>query len=266
MTKFEKDVENFIKLLSEFPNENDKKVLNNVFNPWKDYDKNHDFDESSPQKRCCNLYKYFKAREKAEYILIAEAPGYQGCHFSGIPMTSERLILTNNAYGLEGLERTSDYREQNNKLAEAKIYTTKYPNGRNIAKTVIKNGFAEPTATIVWKQMVDELDIKPTDFVLWNAFPFHPHDINKKLSNRKPTPDELSKTNDILKSFVKLYPNAYYISIGEVSKKTLQEIKNTKISYIADDKHSVVHPSYGNANKFREQIADIINYVNLKTN
>ena len=58
--------------------------------------------------------------------------------------------------------------------------------GKNIAKTVIKNGFTEPTATIVWKQMVDVLRVSPTNFVLWNAFPFHPYSENKILSNRKP--------------------------------------------------------------------------------
>ena len=179
---FKEKVEEFINKLQGFTK------MDNVFNPWQDYDESHDFDESSPQKRCCNLCKYLKASEKAKYILIAEAPGYQGCHFSGIPMTSERLILDdkNNTYGLKGLKRTSDYHEQNNKLAKAKIYTKKDKEGKNIAKTVIKNGFTEPTATIVWKQMVDVLRVSPTNFVLWNAFPFHPYSENKILSNRKP--------------------------------------------------------------------------------
>ena len=255
---FEENVEEFINTLQGFTK------MDNVFNPWQDYDESHDFDESSPQKRCCNLGKYLKARENAKYILIAEAPGYQGCHFSGIPMTSERLILDdkNNTYGLKGLKRTSDYHEQNNKLAKAKIYTTRYKEGKNIAKTVIKNGFTEPTATIVWKQMVDVLRVSPTNFVLWNAFPFHPYNENKILSNRKPSLDEISKTFEIIENFVKLFPNAYYISVGEVSKETIQEIKTKqpKIKYKEDVQHSVVHPSYGNANKFREQIKKIIKH------
>ena len=255
---FEENVEEFINTLQGF------KKMDNVFIPWQDYDESHDFDESSPQKRCCNLCKYLKKREDAKYILIAEAPGYQGCHFSGIPMTSERLILDakNNTYGLKGLKRTSDCSRQNNKLVNAKIYTPKYVDGRNIAKTVIKNGFTEPTATIVWKQMVDVLRVSPTNFVLWNAFPFHPYNENKILSNRKPSLNEISKTFEIIENFVKLFPNAYYISVGEVSKETMQEIKTKqpKIKYKEDVQHSVVHPSYGNANKFREQIKKIIKH------
>lgn len=252
--EFNKKIEDFIETLKNF----DMDKMDNVFNPWKDYDKNHDFDESSPQKRCCNLCKYLKEREYAKYILIAEAPGYQGCHFSGIPMTSERLILTNNAYGLEGLERTSDYSEQNNKLAEAKIYTTKYPNGRNIAKTVIKNGFAEPTATIVWKQMVDELDIKPTDFVLWNAFPFHPYkDDDNILTNRKPNNTELEKTKIILDKFIDLFPltkkDRKYICIGNVSENTLKNILKVDFEF-----NKVPHPANGGANDFRNEIQDLI--------
>lgn len=251
---FKKNVENFIKELQSF------EKMENVFNPWQDDgDKEHDLDEDSPKKRAENLRVYLLARENAKYVLIAEAPGYQGCHFSGIPMTSERLILTNNAYGLEGLERTSDYREQNNKLAETKIYTTKYPNGRNIAKTVIKNGFAEPTATIVWKQMVDELDIKPTDFVLWNAFPFHPYNAKYGyLSNRKPADNELELTKEILVNFLDMFTKKELICcIGNVSQVFLANLKNGKYKDLCKDKE-VRHPANGGANYFRNGIQALI--------
>lgn len=219
---FEENVEEFINTLQGFTK------MDNVFNPWQDYDESHDFDESSPQKRCFNLCKYLKAREHAKYILIAEAPGYQGCHFSGIPMTSERLILDdkNDTYGLKGLKRTSDYHEQNNKLAKAKIYTTRYKEGKNIAKTVIKNGFTEPTATIVWKQMVDVLRVSPTNFVLWNAFPFHPWSEKYGiLSNRTPNKNEIKDTKDILSKFISLFDEKEeIICIGNTSHNTLSEI------------------------------------------
>ena len=245
---FEENVEEFINTLQGF------KKMDNVFNPWQDYDESHDFDESSPPKRCCNLCKYLKKREDAKYILIAEAPGYQGCHFSGIPMTSERLILQDK-YGLGksglNLQRTSDYREQNNKLVKAKIYTPKYPKGKNIAKTVIKSGFAEPTATIVWKQMVDGLGLKPTDFVLWNAFPFHPWSEKFGiLSNRTPNKNEIKDTKDILRKFISLFDEKEeIICIGNTSHNTLSEI-------LKIDK--VHHPANGGAKDFRNEIQALI--------
>ena len=248
--EFNKKVEDFIETLKNF----DMDKMDNVFNPWKDYDESHDFDESSPQKRCCNLCKYLKKREDAKYILIAEAPGYQGCHFSGIPMTSERLILQDK-YGLGksglNLQRTSDYREQNNKLVKAKIYTPKYTKGKNIAKTVIKSGFAEPTATIVWKQMVDGLGLKPTDFVLWNAFPFHPWSEKYGiLSNRTPNKNEIKDTKDILRKFISLFDEKEeIICIGNTSHNTLSEI-------LKIDK--VHHPANGGAKDFRNEIQALI--------
>lgn len=253
---FEEKVEEFIKELQDF------KKMDNVFNPWQDYDKAHDLDKESSEKRRENLSKYIKERKDVKYILIAEAPGYQGCHFSGIPMTSERLILDdkNNTYGLKGLKRTSDYHEQNNKLAKAKIYTTRYKEGKNIAKTVIKNGFTEPTATIVWKQMVDVLRVSPTNFVLWNAFPFHPWSEKYGiLSNRMPNKNEIKDTKDILSKFISLFDEKEeIICIGNTSHNTLSEILKID-SYKGNKVH---HPANGGAKDFRNEIQALISSHN----
>ena len=246
MTIFENDIEGFIESLKNHKN------MKNVFNPWKDYDASLDADETSVEKRRSNLQKYLKAREKAKYMLIAEAPGYQGCHFSGIPMTSERLILNdkNNTYRLKGLERTSD----KNKLIE----TNKHSDGRTIAKKVIEKGFAEHTATIVWKQMVDVLHVSPTDFVLWNAFPFHPWS-NSILSNRTPNKDEIDNTKYILRKFINLFDeNIKIICIGNTSQNTLSKILTTASGKVTKARH----PANGGADEFKNNIKDIISSHN----
>ena len=237
MTKFENDVDEFVKILADFDTK--KAKLTNVFNPWRDYDRTYDIDENSPIIRCNNLREYLISREKAKYVLIAEAPGYQGCHFSGIPMTSERLIKEKcRIYALEKLEpRTSD------------------KNNKKTPKTVQKGGFCERTATIVWKQMVDgeQQKIKPKEFVLWNAFPFHPYQSKSKiLTNRSPLSTEIISTTKILEKFLTLFPNKKYIAIGLTAQKTLDKYFG-KYHF-----ERVPHPSYTGTKGFREGIKIII--------
>jgi len=64
-----------------------------VFNPWHHRDPQHDAAAGAPVIRREQLASYMAERQKATVILLAEALGYQGGHFSGIAMTSERLLL-----------------------------------------------------------------------------------------------------------------------------------------------------------------------------
>ena len=66
-----------------------------VFNPWFDSDPENDIDKTAPAKRLSNLESYINERTKADYLLLAEALGYQGGHFTGLAMTLERIILGN---------------------------------------------------------------------------------------------------------------------------------------------------------------------------
>ena len=54
---------------------------------------------------------------------------------------------------------------------------------------VKRDGFTEPTATIVWERLImSGLDTK--EFIFWNSFPWHPYDPKKGiLSNRTPSDD-----------------------------------------------------------------------------
>ena len=234
MKKFENDVDEFVELLANFDMK--KAKLTNVFNPWRDYDRKFDIDKNSPIIRCNNLREYLISRKNAQYVLIAEAPGYQGCHFSGIPMTSERLIKEKGSiYTLEKLApRTSD------------------KNNKKTPKTVQKDGFCEPTATVVWKQMVELMNA--TDFVLWNTFPFHPYKNNNLLTNRTPRKKEIEETKYILNSFLALFPNnVTRIAVGQKAQQALGEQYFNDNSFI-----QVRHPANGGANEFREGIRHVL--------
>lgn len=218
----ESTVENFIEILKRH------EKMTNVFNPWKDFDETYDLDNNAVKIRCQNLKNYLISRKNAKYVLIAEAPGYQGCHFSGIPMTSERIFKK---YNLHDMERSSC----KDKLKE-----------KRKAKTIQRDGFTEPTATIVWSFLNSSKKLKTTDFVLWNAFPFHPHKKDQLLSNRKPVQNELNSTRDILDAFLKLFKNAKVIPIGNIAANLLEF------------ETAIRHPSNGGKKKFEAQMRKLL--------
>lgn len=231
MANFEQKVDEFILLLKNF------KKLDNVFNPWKDFDKKYDLETNAPDIRCNNLRNYLLDRKNAKCILIAEAPGYQGCHFSGVPLTSERLILTN-AYGA--------FKKMNRSSCMQKL--------TNLSKTIQNQGFCEPTATIVWK-LINELDFNFNDFVFWNAFAFHPYECDSNiLTNRRPTQKEIESNKIILEKLIGkdgVFPNIKIIPVGNVSENCLNWL-----NFRHEEK--VRHPSYGGANDFKKGVVEIL--------
>ena len=80
-------VEKFIRLLKQSPS-------GAVFNPWWQVDEQNDIDRNGPVIRRNHLRAYLRKRlGKVKVAVIGEALGYRGGHFSGIPMTSERIFL-----------------------------------------------------------------------------------------------------------------------------------------------------------------------------
>lgn len=223
-----KDILKFVDLLSIRPS-------GSSFNPWSEIDTENDIGPEAPRIRRRQLIHYLEVRlQSARCSLIGEGLSHQGGHFTGIPMTSERILL-----GF--LKRKGVYPED--VLPGLKPERTSKPE-------IMPCGFNEPTATIVWGTLL-KAGFKGTDFVLWNAFPWHPFDPAKGiLSNRKPTQDELAYSFEIGKAFLRLFPETMVVAVGNVAASSLKGLKR--------DFHGVRHPAHGGATEFRSQILKLI--------
>lgn len=228
----------FLSQITQFINELKSYKSNNVYNPWGDFDGNFDIGKEAPVIRCDHLKKYLGMRlHGAKYIFVAEALGYQGGHFSGIAMTSERILL-----GYHPIVGSSVAIGGNGKRTSNSQHV-------NIKKTFQDKGYNEPTATIVWETILKHCK-SPLEVVLWNIFPFHPYGSTGILTNRTPSLAELGEGVTYLKNLHSIIPNTGIISIGAKSDKTLS---NFGIAHSA-----VPHPAHGGANDFRTQIAKLL--------
>lgn len=163
----------FVKRLQDLPR------LKNVFNPWRDFDEVNDIGPRAPLVRSAHLADYLDRRvNSTRLVLIAEAPSWRGAKFSGIAMTSERILLDEHP-----CVRANSVLQQ---LGERTSRPTKF-----------RHSHGEQTATIVWTQLL-KMGVSPFEVVLWNAFPCHPHRDGCSSSNRKPSAEELEVTKDVL--------------------------------------------------------------------
>lgn len=190
-----------------------------VFNPWRSA-QNDPLDvhaETAADHRRARLESHMN--RDARFVLVGEAPGYQGCHFSGVPFTSERLLLEGAVPGVECSSRI-----------------TRRP-----------RPWSEPSATIVWK-VLHELGIAEQT-VMWNAFPWHPFKTSV-YSNRAPTDTELVAGQSFLKHFLSLYLKARVVAVGRIAEGLLW---NSGRAYTV-----VRHPANGGATQFREGLRGLI--------
>lgn len=213
-------------------------MFGNIFNPWKDVDIENDIGPNAPEIRINQLRHYLETRiNSARYLLIGEAIGYQGGHFSGIAMTSERILL---GYSKEKGIHPRDV------LLNIEPRRTSKPE-------IMPRGFTEPTATIVWGMLLKH-GVKPDEFVLWNVFPWHPYNPEKGvLSNRRPTEKELKYGYPVLDKFLELFPGRIVIALGRISAGALRSMKINC--------YEVRHPAQAGARKFREQVYKILRKV-----
>ena len=212
-------VERFLELLKNSPR-------GSVFNPWWQVDRENDVGSEAPVIRRRQLAAYFSARlATARLVLVGEALGYRGGHFTGIAMTSERMLLG----GKTEIEPKDIFPD-----AEAT---------RTSAGDTCPAGFSEPTASVVWGTM-RQLGVSPARFVLWNVFAWHPYDPRAgMLSNRTPTSAELAASAPVLKLFLELFPCEWVVALGRLSASRLPWAEKVR------------HPASGGMADFRRQMA-----------
>ncbi|PKO70234.1 MAG: hypothetical protein CVU22_02530 [Betaproteobacteria bacterium HGW-Betaproteobacteria-16] len=203
----------------------------NVFNPWRDYDEHNDSNADAPTQRAEQLRLYFEQRLKTtRLVLVAEAPSWRGAKFTGIAMTSERILCP----------------ERPNSLASKAMLP---PGRRTSCPGHFPRSMAEQTATIVWSKLLDS-GFRPDEFVLWNAFPCHPYEVGNPRSNRRPKLDELKVTAHIFPSLLTMLRQPKVIAVGRIAETALHKLDPSATS--------VRHPAMGGATKFREAMEQFV--------
>lgn len=206
-----------------------------VFNPWRDYDPSCDIGPQAPVIRAANLRRYLQLRQEARFLFIAEGLGYQGGHFSGMAMTSERILLGHHPTVRPEVVLGDGWQYQR----------TSNPGSPLLNKKQKELGFNEPTATIMWGELAKE-GLAPFQTILWNIFPFHPYKASGILTNRTPTGPELDDGIVYARLLMELVPHMQVIAIGRKSAGTLEKYGVPCAA--------VPHPSMGGANRFRAAV------------
>jgi hypothetical protein len=215
-------IESFLRLLKSSPQ-------GAVFNPWWQFDAAHDIGPQAPRIRREQLRAYLSERiGGAELALVGEAVGYRGGHFTGVAMTSERILPEGRAG-----------------IARCDVFSAIEPR-RTSKPEIAPRGFSEPTATIIWSTL-RRMGVEAGRFVLWNAFPWHSFDARfGMLSNRTPTNVELAAGAPALKAFLDLFPGVRAVAVGRAAASQLPSAAWVR------------HPASGGAALFRQQIAQLL--------
>ena len=134
-----------------------------------------------------NLRLYLESLDP-RVMLIGEAVSYRGGRLTGIPFTSETIMLS-----WDGAFR-------------------KATDGPRLS--------TEASATMVWGTIAN-FDPLP---LLWNAFPFHPFVAGNSFSNRLPTSAELAIGAPFIVRLIRLFAIEEVVAIGNAASASLTRL------------------------------------------
>jgi hypothetical protein len=169
--------------------------------------------------RRANLQRYLQdtyARQP-KIALIGEAPGYKGMRLSGVPLMSRRMLIQGiPSLGMFGAERGY----------------------QDVPEPGFERIQSEQSGTIAWTALA-ELGLVP---IIWAAFPFHPHEHEKPLTNRTPRRTEVKAGAAFLLELLDLFKPQKVIAFGSVAFGSLTELGVPCVK--------IRHPAQGGKNDF----------------
>ena len=189
-----------------------------LYNPWRETCV-HDTPDNGPEARTERLAAHLDCPHPRA-LLIGEAPGYQGCRYSGVAFTSERLLL------------------------EGAIPRIAAPAGRLTTRLL---PFSEPSATIVWKTLYAQGLAESV--ILWNAVQLHPHRLDAHWTNRTPTPEEVALGRPGLEVLRAAFPEVPILAVGQKAAWLLEAMGLPVAAVLR-------HPANGGATAFRAGLAE----------
>lgn len=202
------EIKNFVEALAKVPSSG------NFFNQYS-----YELDENYLRRNNLILYFQQMAKLKPETLLVGEAPGYRGCRLTGVPFTSEFILLN----GIEKLGLFGESRGYQKTHESAKLSK-------------------EASASIVWETLLTT----PSIPLIWNAFGFHPFKAQSEQSNRKPTASELIIGREFLQQLMQMFEIKTVVAVGNTAQSTLKMMKITSLK--------VRHPAYGGKLEFSNGI------------
>jgi uracil DNA glycosylase superfamily protein len=157
-------------------------TIGRTFNQYRDSGAEDRDPSMAAPVRVANLRAYLRGSEGCSVLAVAEAAGWRGARYTGIPLLSERQID----------EEHCQFRR-----------TSTHP-----------RGFAEPSATIVrgvlreggWERHV----------LVWNAVPTHPFAASPH-SNRPPTRAEVQAGRDLLIRLAGIVRPRHVVALGRTA-------------------------------------------------
>ena len=168
--------------------------------------------ESYIRRHNLKLYLNIMKEINPSILLLGEAPGYKGCRLTGIPFTSERVLYDKDFFKNQGFSFINNLNELESEIS----------------------------ATIVWNEL-ENYDVKP---LIWNIFPFHPHEAGKIKTNRTPAKTELIIGKEFLKELLDIFNIKKIIALG---RKPESQISDLGVDFVY-----IRHPANGGKKMFSE--------------
>lgn len=169
-----------------------------MFNQYRDNEEKLDIQNGHMIRRQ-NLRNYLSSfTEYPLYMMIGEAPGPNGCRFTGVPFTNEIQLTDRKLIPFQG----------------------------RITKKGARRA-AGQSAMIFWQTLLSH----HPHFIAWDCIMYHPRKMNEPLSIRTPTKHEIKKHAPHLKGIISILGPIEPVSIGRRAEAALNYI-NVNTIYI----------------------------------